>query len=232
MLKLQIQEKVLEKNKKIFWILGCGKFGRTAIKKIKDKFPFISEILVVDSNLSTTIIDGIKVQHHDAVEWLHFKMNQNNRVDWIIPTVPTHIGAEFIYRKTPQNYLIEFKQVPNWAKNKFPNMFTIQEGRICISYANWICHSECSESSNICSMTGRFRKTPMFDFLKEFSSEELEVIVVKSIQLFAGLGGYSPRDLDYAFKMFIKSGMKNIMIATACKCHAIIDFVSLRELST
>jgi hypothetical protein len=77
----------------------------------------------------------------------------------------------------------------------------------------------------ICTHTGKPRPPDMFRLLENLDVDDTMPIVIRSHQLLPGVGGFSPTDLMSAVDMVCKNSRQPLMIATACRCHGVVDFI-------
>ena len=75
-------------------------------------------------------------------------------------------------------------------------------------------------AGRMCTVTGRVRPRSMHAFIRRLAAGNVKIMVVRSFQLAAGVGGLRPRDLFSALAD-ARSSKETVLLATACKCHAV-----------
>ncbi len=213
--------------KTTFWVLGFGKIGQMAVKKIKLTNHIHSNFIVIDNNSNISKLNGLKIIYCDAIDWLSSEMSNPRRADWIIPALPLHVFWEFLYKRLMKKYTIKSFFISRRIRSKLPNVIITNRGEVCVSYADGLCPINCPEPSNICFKNGEPRPTPMFKLLEQIKLEGIRHIGIQSEQLLPGLGGYSPKSFDLATNLILKYPKGDFMISTACKCHGIINFIKI-----
>jgi len=208
---------------KSLWIIGAGKFGIKAATVLKKKYPDV-EITLVDS--SDEVLSSIHDLHcntvcEDGIMYLAEHLNDSAFPDWIIPVIPVHIAYEWIKKRLPKAYQIHQKKVPEDLAKILPNAINGQNGELYISYADFICPDKCPEPIDICTYTGKPRLGILHKMLESIKYKNYESVVVQSIQLSPGIGGYRPEDLFRAFKRVL-SANSPVLLSTACKCHGVM----------
>jgi hypothetical protein len=74
----------------------------------------------------------------------------------------------------------------------------------------------------VCPVTGESRDLPLHQELASLHLAGYEIRVIASRQLAPGVGGYAPRRLlDLARDIGALQG--KVLIATACRCHGVIQ---------
>ena len=71
-------------------------------------------------------------------------------------------------------------------------------------------------------MTGEVREADLFDVVRNIEVAGYVTLVVRSHQLAPGVGGYQ---LSALWRLLeeARSTEKDILVATACRCHGVID---------
>ncbi len=226
------------------WIIGAGKFGQLAAKRVQHKF----KIFMVDSNghnLSKTDDSNITHVHADGIKFLEQHLAPNTDIAWIIPCVSVHLAWEWCRLKPRLNKSDPNKSGPNKIKpikikpNKIkldrlipqtfpkalntllPNPMQGKNTDIYVSHATFLCPDNCSEPDIFCTKTKQPRKQPMHELLESINFKDYKSFVLKSQQIAPGVGGYRPKEL-VDFKNKIKHQKGNLLISTACRCHGVI----------
>jgi hypothetical protein len=103
-----------------------------------------------------------------------------------------------------------------------PNPYRGQNGTLYASFAVHLCPPECPEPDGACYLTGEERTTPLHKLLAELNVPGFDTEVVQSHQLFPGLGGLKPAELEQLLQK-IAAKRRPVIIATSCACHAVLD---------
>ena len=74
----------------------------------------------------------------------------------------------------------------------------------------------------MCTVTGKQRETDMFDLIPRIQVKGFLTRVVRSHQLAPGVGGYRLSVL-WSLLEEVRSTEKDFLIATACRCHGVIN---------
>ena len=110
-----------------------------------------------------------------------------------------------------------------------PNAIRGKTGQAFVSHADFICPDNCPESEKICTHTGKSRPMDLFRLLGNLDFQDVVPIVLRSYQLLPGVGGIYPADLMSALDTACKNSHRPLMIATACRCHGVVDFIRLES---
>lgn len=215
---------------KNIWILGAGRFGRIAIERLRRQDPSAS-LTVVDRQIESIPdldTDGVRLIAADAIDYLseHLLAENATGPSWIIPAVPLHVAYEWMVRRLAGRFRIEKVAIPQAAKRCLPNLTAGEPGTVYASIADFICPADCPEPATLCTHTGRPRPCNLYRELEGLEPRGWTTVVVRSCQLLPGVGGYRPRDLFQALNTVSFSGTP-ILLATACKCHAVVDSFQL-----
>lgn len=204
-------------------ILGAGHFGALAVKRLSRRYPDAS-FLVVDAREEKleTIREtyGFSTQVEDAVSFL--VKNPFSDDTWIVPAVPIHVVFLWIMNQLECLGQVSFLPVPEEVDSQVPNPYRIPSGTLYASFATFKCPDACNEPDEICTYTKQPRPGNLFERLAQIDVPEFRVTVVRSLQLAPGVGGYTGAHLRAALKGIEKEQGKHL-IATACRCHGVID---------
>jgi hypothetical protein len=69
----------------------------------------------------------------------------------------------------------------------------------------------------------------LFRLLGKVDFDDVLPIVIRSHQLLPGVGGIYPADLLDALDIVRRNSHRPLMIATACRCHGVVDFMRLEK---
>ncbi len=199
-------------------IVGYGKFGKLALERLSGlSDPF--DILVVDRD-AEVFPEGISGHVQwiaaDAVSFL----TQSGRVrpeDVIIPMVPFNLAAAYVLGRSSDVHMIP---IPPEILDMVPNRFLVNASNLCSSRADFICPDDCPEGE-VCTITGEPRE-PLFAEIQEMTVPRFEVLVLRSFQIAPGVGGYP---FSRLLELERRLAPGRYLVATSCKCHAIVTAV-------
>jgi len=124
-------------------------------------------------------------------------------------------------------YLIQQNKVPEDIAIALPNVIRGQKGELYMSYADFICPDKCSEPVNVCTYTGKPRLGILHQRLESIEYKNYRSIVIQSIQLAPGIGGFQPKDLLNALKKVLAINSPTLL-STACKCHGVMHAFAMK----
>ena len=199
-----------------YLIAGYGKFGRIALKRLRGTFPLPS-IVVLDpkANLSDIVhLTNVVAVQTDAVKFLveHDELDPD---DMVIPMVPFHLAASYAKAKLSNVHDAPF---PSQIMGVLPNPFRIDEHTLACSRADFLCPDDCAEGET-CTVTGERRDRPLYDEIGSLQVGDFTTLVLHSVQVLPGVGGYLFSDLTLLLDQ-LRPG--KYIVATSCKCHAIL----------
>jgi hypothetical protein len=206
-----------------FWIIGGGKFGLEAAKKLCKANPSDQITLVEHEKAVCGRIRelGYQAVCMDGLQYLDRHLISARDPDWIVPAIPLHVAYEWIRAKMSARYVMEPITVPPDLVAALPNPINAETGQLYISIADFICPESCPEPDQICTYTHKPRAMILHEFLKSIQFKGLKSVVIRSHQLLPGVGGYKPRALYDALKE-IETAQMPVILSTACSCHAVI----------
>jgi hypothetical protein len=213
-------------NPKRFWIIGAGRFGRIAVERINRLIP-AADITLVDQ--APVLIGGARftMVKAEGIAWLGAVLDQRSAVDMILPAIPVHVAAEWLVLKLSKNYDIHPIPIPNAWLKRMPHACRGKTGQAFVSHADFICPDNCPEPKEICAHTGKPRPMDLFRLLGDLDFDTVLPIVLRSHQLLPGVGGIYPPDLLHALDIAGQNNRRPLMVATACRCHGVVDFLRL-----
>ncbi len=205
-----------------FWILGAGHFGSLAAKRILQRKKRCN-LLVVDHHedaLADLRDEPLKIIKQDAVDFLS---SQNATGDeWIIPAIPEHVAFSWLCQQLTKEGTATPLAAPSVVDQQIPNPMRGKGGVLYTSFATFRCPDDCDEPEETCSVTRERREANLYELIQQIEVRGYKSLVVSSHQLAPGVGGYQLstlwRLLDEA-----RSSEKNILVATACRCHGVIN---------
>lgn len=210
-------------------MLGAGHFGRLACKRLIKRHPEAS-FRVVDArrdNLDAVQKElNLPVYPSDAIAYL--AAGQPAASVWIIPAIPIHVAYQWMLNRLAGagKRPVEI-DVPGQADEQVPNPFRLNSKTLYASFATFICPDSCSEPDEICTYTGEKRLGNLFDRLGQIALADFRVVVVRSLQLAPGVGGYPMGRLLKVFNAIERTPGK-YLVATSCRCHGVIDALEWR----
>jgi hypothetical protein len=201
-----------------FFIAGYGKFGKLALARLRDSFPdALLTVLEPRLEAGESRIDAyVEFVQVDAVSFLSASTEIAGS-DWIIPMVPFHLAASLILAILPDAIAVP---VPKPILTMVPNPYPVDQTCLCSSVADFLCPDSCSEG-DFCSVTGEYR-VPLCLRLKEIRIPDFTLGVLRSRQILPGVGGYQAADFNVLAEQV---GQRNNIIATACRCHAVLTAI-------
>jgi hypothetical protein len=207
-----------------YLILGAGKFGRLALKRLTRQDAAAS-FVVVDQDPAALArkLDGLPGRtpvQAEAVGFLVQHLRGDDRWDWIIPMVPVHVAFQWLLAGPLAGSAWQPAAAPERLAGLIPGARRGPYGELYLSRAQHLCPDDCAEPE-VCPVTGESRDLPLHQELAALKLAGYEIRVIPSRQLAPGVGGYPPwRLLDLARDMGTLGG--NVLIATACRCHGVI----------
>ena len=208
---------------KSIWILGAGKFGLKAAKTMRRKISR-TEITIIEkkSEICNQIEKlDFKTVCMDGIEYLDQNLKGIDYPDWIIPAIPVHVAYEWVRLKIKGSYILKTIPVPEGVIMSLHNVFKGKRCEIYMSIADFICPDNCPEPDDICTHTGKPRLFSLYKKLESIKHDNFCSVVVRSRQLYPGIGGYSPEALFNALDV-IKSSTIPVLLSTACRCHGVM----------
>ncbi|MFZ7125501.1 MAG: potassium transporter [Desulfobacterales bacterium] len=206
-----------------FWIIGGGRVGHIAVDRLlKRHGP--EAFLVVDRErapLLNFMETKVHVKCMDGIQFLAYRLAPAAPPRWIIPALPEHLAFEWIRLKLAATASVEMLPVPEWAVLGMPHPMKGKGGAVYASIADFRCPDDCPEPKNLCTHTGRPRPLVLHEHLAGLRKEGWRVVVIRSVQLAPGVGGFRPRALFDALAR-ASEGPGRMLLATACKCHGVI----------
>jgi len=193
-----------------------------ALDSILRHFPEI-EIALVDHREIKVDVKRGTFFCEDGISWLVENMNRGDAADLIIPAIPVHMVAEWLKKKSDGHFSLVPAPFPKYLMTRIPHPLQNGNSQVYVSHADFLCPDNCGEPESFCSYTGEERKEDMFRLLADLEDTGCTFLVVRSYQLFPGVGGIYPTDmwnlLDSAHDFLDKP----LLVATACRCHGVID---------
>ena len=197
-------------------VAGFGRFGRLALTRLTAAFPD-AEIVAVEHNVDPATIKRCgraEVVEADAVAFLVGSPSLEGE-DMIIPMVPFHLAASYLVAGHPD---IQRVSLPPQIEALVPNPYRVDDFNVCCSMADFLCPDDCPETE-VCAVTGERRDEPLFRSLAEIPVPGFAIVVLRSLQILPGIGGYLMADL---WRLAERIERGQYIVATSCRCHGIM----------
>ncbi|MCQ8892859.1 MAG: hypothetical protein NQU41_05705 [Candidatus Methanosuratincola sp.] len=226
-------------------ILGGGKYGTIALNRLRGRS---ERIIVVDidpdcqaGKYAERIFlgnadpgKGSSLVLGDGASFLSRLIDRGDVPDFVILTIPKNVmAALFISWAESLGMKVLFD--PDWmldVAKRFPEKWIVAKdqifGVLVASYArDHVCLDGCTQPE-VCPVSGERREKSMIELAKS-SVEGDFVRIFESRLLESDVGGVEGCAILEAYREFSSrahSGMR-IAIGTACRCHAIVNFMRL-----
>jgi len=206
------------------WVLGAGKFGLKAVERVKQMHPEVdlTVIDIIEDPGSMVSAHGGGYVRRDGIDFLDKELLETGGPDWIIPAIPVHVAGEWIKRRLSSTGAVRAMNIPERLAVMLPNTLQGKHGELYSSMADFLCPDDCIEPHGICTITKEKRAYRLYDLLSSIQLKPYKTVVVKSRQICAGVGGYSPVDLISALKE-VRRYDSPVLLCTSCKCHAVVS---------
>lgn len=204
-----------------FWVLGAGRFGSLAVRRILRQ-QRDCRLLVVDHDLNRLEKLGdesIKTVVQDAVTFLLEHPGLGS--EWIVPAVPVHVAFLWLCQYLSREVTVTELPVPQELDNQVPNALRARGGGLYTSFATFRCPDDCEEPADRCTVTGKLREAHLFDVLRQVEVPGYNALVVRSQQLAPGVGGYRFCVLWWLLDQ-VRASRNPVLVATACRCHGVV----------
>jgi hypothetical protein len=205
-----------------FWILGGGHFGSLAAKRILQRKRDCN-LLVVDRDakpLDDLKDKPLKIVEQEAVDFLSARHGKGD--EWIVPAIPKHVAFSWLCQQLNKEGTATPLVAPSVLDQQIPNPMRTKEGILYTSFATFRCPDDCDEPEEMCSVTRECREANLFELIQNIKVPGYKTLVVRSHQLAPGVGGYQLSTLWRLLEV-VRSTEKNILVATACRCHGVIN---------
>ena len=206
------------------WILGAGRFGLRAGKKLTRKEPD-ARICIIDHDLTACRYahsQGFQVVQSDGVVFLSRMLGHEHTADWIIPAIPVHVAFKWVEDCLSHHFQLVKIPIPDSLVAMLPNPFKGPNHTIYTSIADFKCPEDCPEPRDVCTVTGKKKKRDMFRVLAEVHYPPFQSLVIRSRQLAPGVGGYRPQQLFDLLEQ-VRASRGDLFVNTACRCHGVVS---------
>ena len=210
-----------------YLIIGCGQFGSRAARTLLGKSPH-SKITIVDRDeqaLQKVFDLSVEKVLSDGLSYLDRVLLDGPATGYIVPAVPCHLAFEFVLLRLKSLGARKGKILP---LHGLPNPMMGKTGDLYTSLADFLCPEDCTEPSQFCTTTRKKRPKPLFKILEEWRGP-FDPMVIRSLQLGPGVGGYRPEALLGPIETIKNRRGSNrpFLISTACRCHGVTSALSL-----
>ncbi|MEW6188342.1 MAG: hypothetical protein AB1585_21700 [Thermodesulfobacteriota bacterium] len=210
--------------KRIF-IVGYGKFGKSALSRIRHRWTK-AEVWLIDSR-PESLVEGVNKRGSlirvvsDGPRFLFENNTAINDTDWVIPALPRHLAFEWLRLNMQTKTAPGILTPPATLGEGLP--FRKIFGRnLYLSYADFVCPDNCPAPPHYCFKTKKVRPIPLWEGLRAHQGLKGTLAVLESRQLAPGLGGFPFKDLRSILEMARKTGPP-FYLATACRCHGVVN---------
>jgi hypothetical protein len=209
----------------LFLILGAGKFGLLALKRLSVQNPE-ARFVVVDRRAASLAqaqalgVKGADLVKAEAIHYLAAHLGPESPWQWLIPMAPVHVAYAWLLEGPLAGGGWGPAKVPGDLENLAALAIRGAGGELYLSLARHVCPDDCAEPE-VCPVTGEERDQPLFRRLAEASRPERPIFVVASQQLAPGVGGYSPQKL-VELADAVAQARGPLLVATACRCHGVV----------
>jgi hypothetical protein len=215
-------------------ILGAGGFGRRAAATLARRHPEATLTLVDPRPQRPEAIlreERCRLVRADGIAYLDARLSRPPLPDWIVPALPRHLAYEWLRLRLAGRGRLAPLALPEALRAQLPNPMRGPGGELYCSNADFICPADCPEPATICTHTGRPRPRTLHRHLAALRLPPLRSLVLRSLPLGPGVGGYRPADL---FALLENAGAQPgaLLIATACACHGVLHGLSYEPAAT
>lgn len=190
-----------------------------------------AQIIMVDKKKLDDPPVNTRVIYAEGISWLAENFTEESEVSYIIPALPLHLAVEWLAMILPEkNLFISPYELSAELLARLPHAIRQNRSQAVISHADFICPENCMEPEKICTHTGMARPLSLYSMIGSVDFPPYFPLVLRSRQLAPGVGGFLPEDLWTLLAKVEACRAKPLLIATACKCHGIIDGLMIASL--
>lgn len=216
-----MKQNIMNQN---IWIIGAGHFGMLALRRLSEIASKMNFVIVDPEPISIPVnqLCARKIEKvcADGIDFLKDNLVRDTDTDWIIPALPVHLAAQWLIRSVGSEKARQIP-LPKNLDSMIPNSMRAKTGEdVYMSHAKFRCPDNCEEPDSFCTITRKERKPDMSEILEKINFDSFASIVIKSIQLAPGVGGYTAGALLEMRKKIMKKPGKT-MLCTACRCHGV-----------
>jgi hypothetical protein len=206
-----------------YWVFGAGHFGRLACERLRAAKPS-AKIRVIDRDCKA-FPAGVEAVRGEATDFLRSHLTP--QVDaWIVPAVPLHLAYEWLAERLARKRGFQALKVPEGLLPSLPNPVYGLQGQVYCSNADFRCPDDCPEPPALCTITAKPRPLVMHAYLSGLVFDEYSSVVVRSLQLAPGVGGFRAATLGGIYDA-LQDQRGRFLFSTACKCHAVMNAFAL-----
>ncbi|MEW6388430.1 MAG: hypothetical protein AB1491_13020 [Thermodesulfobacteriota bacterium] len=215
----------------VYLILGAGKFGRLAQKRLPQQ-DASAHLVVVEQDpqalkeAQSLSLGRVTWVAAEALAYLRENLTDSPPWDWLIPMVPIHVAYVWLTEALREEGDWETLKVPGEVGNLVPTVHRGPQGELYLSRATHLCPDDCAEPE-VCPVSGEARDRALYEELAELALPDCRLLIIPSRQLAPGVGGYSPRELLH-LKQALSGYQGKALIATACRCHGVAHLIRRR----
>lgn len=207
---------------KTAWIAGGGRFGRRAAQLLAVR-GIPCRILEKDARRCAELAaEGLRVECADAVDVLAAWLPAEPQSAWVVAAVPFHFAFRWLKRRLPPGIGLRRKRLAEPTTLGLPNLIAGSSGDLYASHAAFVCPEDCREGG-CCPVTGKDRPPALHRLIAALALPGVNILVVRSYQLAAGVGGIRARDLERV-REILERKEGSFLLATSCNCHAVLTF--------
>lgn len=198
-------------------VIGFGRLGQSAVKRLFSLG--FGRLTVVDNHPSAMagLSDEVVKVQGSGPTWL---AGQSLGQSWIIPALPVHLAAYWLKEALRlKGRAAAWEPVDQPAFASLPHLSQTKDRGLLASWADFLCPDDCEEKGP-CPRLG-VSLEPLYLRLRALAQNQ-PLGVVRSYQLAPGLGGYPARSLRKLLEFALARREGELMVATACRCHAVI----------
>jgi hypothetical protein len=210
------------------FIVGYGKVGREILPRVKRNWRR-DRIWIIDHDPAAltreSTLHGLVVLA-DGPQFLNRYQKWIRDEDWIIPALPIHLAWHWLTLNLRASYKLRSIRPEYLLGMQFPYK-NVSGSTLLVSYADFVCPDGCPAPIGRCFKTRLKRPLPLWKFLETQNPSRGSHYVIESRQMAPGMGGYPFGELRKALTQGLKSGPP-FFIATACRCHGVINGLTWR----
>jgi hypothetical protein len=205
------------------FIVGFGKVGRAILPLIKRRWNK-DRVWVVEHDPTAFFRSerpyGLPVLT-DGPQFLARYQDEIADEDWIIPALPSHLAWQWLRLNLKRDGTPRSLRPSLQLGEGLPFQMISGSG-LLVSFADFVCPDHCPAPLRFCYKTRRKRPLPLWQWLEGRPVRRGTFQVIESRQLAPGMGGYPFGELRRALIRARQAGPP-FFIATACRCHGVVN---------
>lgn len=209
-------------------VLGGGRFGLLALKRLGGRTPAIVEPAPGPELLALAGELGVEVRREDGVKAAREALAAPRPPTWIVPCLPLHLLMEWLRLELAhlRPRLLDLSREDLAWLGDLPLAVPGPDKAWCLSLTDSICPPDCPEPAGRCLKTGRERGRDLHARLADPAPPGFARAVLRSHQLAPGLGGLKSAEM-LALRDELAARGGRWLVATACRCHGILHALEL-----